>query len=85
MCSAGVHTVCGEGVEGYLIECAVSVRAGKYQVCGVRIFVQIQKAQNIGILETKTFECVLFKFYDQLIDLTPHMYIIYSILFLGFL
>ena len=38
-----VHTVCGEGAEGYFIECAVSVRAGKHQVCGVRKFVQMKK------------------------------------------
>ena len=39
---ASVHTVWGEGAEGYFIECAVRVRAEKYQVYGVRKFVLIK-------------------------------------------
>ena len=41
-------------------ECAVSVRAEKYQVSGVRKFVQIKSLNYIDTFETKTPKCVLW-------------------------
>ena len=83
---AGVHTVCGEGAEGYSIEWVVSVRAGKYQVYGVWKFVQMKKPTiHISLERKPLIACydVLFKFYNQFrCDLTPHTYIIWSFLFL---
>ena len=41
-CAHSVRRVCGRLFQR---ECAVSVHAGKYQVCGVREFVQIKKLE----------------------------------------
>ena len=57
---AGVHTECREGAEGYFIECAVSVRAGKHQVCSVRKFGQIKKLKKYTYLKPKPLNV----FYD---------------------
>ena len=61
-------------------ECAVSVRTGKYQVCGMQKFVQLKKPKIYLYLKQKPSNVlyeVLIKFYDQFrCELTPRLYII---------
>ena len=59
---AGVHTVCKEGAEGYFIESVWRVCVRENAKCAVRANLSNEKVQNIGIFETKTFECVLWCF-----------------------
>ena len=72
-CAQHTHTLCGcaHSVRrgcGRLLhkECAVSVRAEKYQVCIVRKFVQIKKLKIYIYLKQKPPRCVLWCFIQTL-------------------
>ena len=65
-CAQHTHTLCGcahsvRGGCGRLLhrECAVSVRAGKYQVCSVWKFVLIKKLKKLLYLKPKVSMCFM--------------------------
>ena len=73
LCAAHTHTHCVGTLRGWARllhrECVVSVRVEKYQVCGVRKFVQLKVPKIYLFLKQKPSNM----FYDILIIIYDHL------------